>query len=312
MKYICLFFLLISSFCFGQHGKPVPGCTELYFRYVTETLAHDSMEGRLPGTASEKKSAFFISQEFRRMNCNKVKGITNQPFDYRSPDSITVIHSAGNVMMKVDCPKQDHFIVVSAHYDHIGQGKYHSKAPFSHEVHNGADDNASGVAMLLGLAAWAREHKKELKYDIVFVAFSGEEDGLYGSEYFLNHCPYDTARILCNINLDMVGRLDLQRPILRLDGVQDFASWDSVLPSDSAKGFLVQRRATIIAGGDDHIRFQEKGIPAFLVTTGLHSEYHTPADDCKRLNYSGMILIADYLEKLLLNMGRRDLVKLMR
>lgn len=310
MRKLFSFLLLLPSFLFGKTPNEKPACTQEYFRYIIGALSNDSMKGRLPGTAEESKAGKFIAGEFKNAGCKFKKKNTYFPFDYIAPDSSTVVHSFGNVMAKINT-RSDYAIVITAHYDHIGMGKYHSRAPFTNGIHNGADDNASGVAMMLALAGWCNEHKKELKYDMIFIAFSGEEDGLYGSVKYLRSGITDTSKILCNLNLDMVGRLDLMRPILRIDGALEYSAWDSVFPPDSASGFNAQRRMNIIAGGADHCSFLDVHIPAVLFTTGLHSEYHTPYDDMDKINFPGMVFIAEYIQQTLLNMfQRKDLISL--
>lgn len=302
-RLFCLL-LFIPGLVFAKTKTIQPAITETYFRYVIGTLAHDSMKGRLPGTAEETKAANFIAAEMKKAGCKPFSGNYFSPFSYTGPDSVTQIRSAGNVISRIDT-KSEYAIVISAHYDHIGMGKFHSKTPFTSGVYNGADDNASGVAMLLAMAGWCREHRKELKTDIIFVAFSGEEDGLYGSEYFIRNSPVDTSRILCNLNFDMIGRLDIPRPVLRVDAALEYSAWDSCLPPDSAKGFNVLRRENMIEGGADHCSFLHYHIPAVLFTTGLHSEYHTPSDDIDKINFSGMIYIGNYMTDILHLINRR-------
>lgn len=301
LSVVAWFVLLCSSALHAQQVKP--GLDEAYFRQVIGFMAGDSMKGRLPGTAEEKRAADFIAAQLKLAGCKPLKKKFIQPFSYQGPDS-ALTHSAGNVLGKIDT-RSAYCIVVSAHYDHIGMGKHHSKAPFSKQIHNGADDNASGVALLLGLAGWCSQNKHLLNYDVVFAAFSGEEDGLHGSDLFVRCGLADTSKILCNLNFDMLGRLDLLRPLLRIDGATDFSGWNTVLPPDSANGFLVMRRANLIKGGSDHCNFSDRHIPALLITTGLHSEYHTPEDDESRINYAGMNAIGEYLRTLMLNLQRR-------
>jgi hypothetical protein len=304
MKRLLFFFLLVSVRAFAQPDAVMPGCTEDYFRFVVGTLSHDSMEGRLPGTPQEKTAGKFIAGEFGRAGCKPIKKKNCFPFSYVGPDSQTVIQSYGNVMARIDT-KSKYTIVITAHYDHIGRGKYHSMSPFDHSVYNGADDNASGVAMMLGLAGWCNAHKRELNYDLIFIAFSGEEDGLFGSVEFLKSGLVDTAKILCNLNFDMVGRLDLSRPQLLLDGALDCASWDSVLPADTNNYFFSFRRVSTVKDGADHYTFLHHHIPAILFTTGLTNEYHTPNDDIRLVNFPGMVHLSEYLQELILNMNRR-------
>ncbi|HTF06023.1 MAG TPA: M20/M25/M40 family metallo-hydrolase [Bacteroidia bacterium] len=304
MKLIAIFCCLPILLFAQKQNTASPGCTPEYFRYVVETLAHDSMKGRLPGTPEEKKSAEFIAAEFRKTGCKPLrKKQYCFPFDYTNPDSV-ITHSTGNVIAKVDT-KSDYCIVITAHYDHIGAGKHHSNDPFSHAIHNGADDNASGVAMLLGLAAWCNEHKKDLQYDIVFAALSAEEDGLFGAKKFLSSDLIDTSKIICNLNFDMLGSLDRARPMLVADGALENSAWDSLLPRDTTASFFVQRSVNVVKGGADHCVFLDANIPSILFSTGLTGFYHRPTDDPSTINYEGMINISTYLQELLMKLNRK-------
>ncbi len=304
-----ILFCLFPFFLDAQHAEVAPSCTENYFKYVIGALAHDTMQGRLPGTTQEKQSAQFIAREFCKTGCPPLnKKQYCYPFEFKNADS-SITKSCGNVIAKLDT-KSKYIVVITAHYDHIGKGDHHSNDPFSHQIHNGADDNASGVAMLLGLAAWCNEHRKELKYDFIFAALSGEEDGLFGAQHFLNSGIVDTSKIICNINFDMVGHLDLMRPLVILDAALLFPTWDSILPVDSAATFLVQRKTNVIKGGADHCVFLERGIPAILISTGLTSHYHRPSDDIDTINFSGMVGISSYVQELILNLNRRKNLEL--
>lgn len=252
----------------------------------------------------EKKSACFIAHELKQTGSKPLRRKHFcYPFDYTGPDS-TMIHSCGNVVAKVNTPSE-YCIVITAHYDHIGHGEHHSNDPFDHSVHNGADDNASGVAVLLALSAWCNAHASELKYDVIFAALSGEEDGLFGSIALLHGSYIDTSRIICNLNLDMVGHLDQKRPLLVAEGALTFAAWDSVLPPDTNVNFFVQRNKVLIKGGSDHCTFIDAGIPAILFTTGLTAYYHRATDEVQNVNFSGMEKITAYLEELMSTLQRR-------
>lgn len=270
------------------------------------------MKGRLPGTPEEQKSACFIAGEFCRMNVSPLqKKQYCFPFTYKNPDSVSVL-SAGNVIAKIDT-KSDYCIVVTAHYDHIGYAKHHSGDPYVKGIHNGADDNASGVALLLGLAAWCKEHKSEMKYDIIFAALSAEEDGLYGASEFLKSSLIDTSKIICDLNFDMVGMLDQTRPLVLAEGALLHDGWDSILPNDSAGHFQLERRRIIIAGGADHCVFINAGIPAILFSTGLTPHYHKVTDDIERLNFDGIVYISVYMQEVMLSLNRRkNLVEIMK
>lgn len=299
-------FLLSQFLLISLSAQICPYPEESYYKYVISALAHDSMEGRLPGTSQEKKAAVFIENEFKKTKCIPVKKKQYAfPFDYKNPDSL-VVHSAGNVVAKIET-KSEYCIVVSAHYDHIGWGKHHSNEPFAKKIHNGADDNASGVAMLLSLAGWYSTHRDSLQYDIVFVAFSGEEDGLFGAKEFLKSGIIDTSRIVCNINLDMVGHLDLTRPILMAESATLFNQWDSILPAGTNNTFIVEKSGSLFKDGADHNVFLSAGIPGILFSTGLTQHYHRASDDETTINYQGMIAINQFIIASITNVQRRKL-----
>ncbi len=269
-----------------------------YYRHVIQTLAHDSMQGRLPGTSGEIKAASFIIEELKQTGCLPLKGkMYLQPFAYRNPDSV-LIKSSGNALACVNC-NATKTVIIGAHYDHLGMGKHHSRAPFSNAIHNGADDNASGVAMLLSLARWCTTHKKQLKYRIVFACYSAEEDGLWGSKYLLESNVIDTTTIATYINLDMVGHLNVTTPILKTEGLVEHPELDSLLMPDSLAGFAVRRADPIFTGGSDNYTFETHHIPGLSFSTGLTEQYHKPEDDVEHINFTGMEQIYNYLLHLL-------------
>ncbi len=190
---------------------------------------------------------------------------------------------------------RDGFIVVGAHYDHLGWGGDGSLAPGVHAVHNGADDNASGTATVLELAEeWGTRKSAPAGRGVLFALWSGEEEGLLGSEYWVAHPTLPLDRVVCNLNLDMVGRpkdalmtvgsantCAAFAPALR-DAREALAARGSDLrldtPQDSGLG----------GGGSDHMSFQNAKIPALFFFSGLHSDYHKPSDDADKLDYPRM------------------------
>ncbi len=282
--------MIIPIVSAAQHHVALPH----YHRYVIEALAHDSMQGRLPGTPAEAKAAAFILTCFKKAGCVPVKGKSYlQPFTYTNPDS-ALIQCVGNIIACVN-PKAKNTVVVGAHYDHLGMGRHHSRAPFSNAIHNGADDNASGVAMLLSLAQWCVAHQKELKYRMVFVSYSGEEDGLWGSKHLLGSKLIDTASIAMYINLDMVGHLNITTPILKTEGLVEHPELDTLLMADSLAGFNVRKADKVFEGGSDNYTFETHRIPGLSFSTGLTEQYHKPEDDVTLINFEGMQQIHRYL-----------------
>ncbi len=205
-----------------------------------------------------------------------------------------------NVAAQVFRKNNKKYIVIGAHHDHIGMGEMgnsRSKDPF---VHNGADDNASGVAMMLHMAKTLPNNKKFKKYNLLFVAFSGEELGLLGSKYFVNNCGIDTSKILCMINFDMVGRLNPENKTMVINGTGTSTYWNKRILK--IKPDTNQLKITTTEGGigaSDHTSFYLANIPAIHIFSGQHREYHMPEDDEALINYDGMALIENYTVQLI-------------
>jgi hypothetical protein len=177
-------------------------------------------------------------------------------------------------------------VILGAHYDHLGYGEDKNSLFTGKEllVHNGADDNASGVAALIELAKIikARGFKK---YNYIFVAFSGEELGLFGSKYFADHLPEKTGRVNYMINMDMVGRLNDSSKTITIGGFGTSPRWADLLDIRGASvHFKYDSSGT---GPSDHTSFYRKNIPVLFFFTGLHGDYHKPSDDAGKINYEG-------------------------
>ena len=190
-----------------------------------------------------------------------------------------------------DSNNENEYIVIGAHYDHIGT----KTVGDSILVCTGADDNASGVAGILEIAEKLCSEKK-LKYNILFAAFGAEELGLIGSGFFCNNPPVPLERIKLMINLDMIGRMDSSNhayistiePNDRLNAVADRIK-DSHPDINAVISLDNHLRNT------DHSSFYKKHVPAMSFTTGLHSAYHTPADTIGSINYRGEKLLLNYV-----------------
>ena len=180
------------------------------------------------------------------------------------------------------------YIVVGAHYDHLGMGGQNSgsRMPDTIAVHNGADDNASGVATLLEIAEEFAKRKTNNGRNIIFIAFGAEEMGLIGSSYFVNNSLVDLKSIKCMINLDMVGRLDKKSPVLTIAGTgtaEEFNEFLDKNKNDKIK-FVYSPGGF---GASDHSSFYMQDIPVLFFNTGAHADYHTPFDDVETINYDG-------------------------
>jgi hypothetical protein len=188
---------------------------------------------------------------------------------------------------------KNEYIVIGAHYDHLGMGiegsLYKGTEP---KVHHGADDNASGTAGVMELAEKFASIKNDLKRSIIFVTFSGEELGLIGSNYFVNNLPIPADKIDAMINLDMVGRL--RDDALTVYGTGTSTKWKEILNKKNKYKFNLAFNDEGF-GPSDHSSFYGKGIPVLFFFTGVHEDYHRPTDEAKLINSIGEDTVLHYV-----------------
>jgi aminopeptidase YwaD len=193
-------------------------------------------------------------------------------------------------------------VVLGAHFDHLGFGEDgNSLQPASSQVHNGADDNASGTAALLELARVLKTSGPR-NQNFLFIAFSGEELGLFGSKYFTEHPTIDLASVAYMINMDMVGRLSAQSGTLTVGGYGTSPAWGTAFGAAGKRGLykesLQYRFDSSGTGPSDHTSFYRKAVPVLFYFTGLHTDYHKPSDDADKINYEGLGHIVKHIQSL--------------
>ena len=293
LLFFIFLFLLVS--CKSEINK------ENQIKEDVAFLASDFLEGRQTGTRGEKEAAKYISNRFKELGLvpkgtkKFLQPFTFKPktnphdeikFDVNGDGTIT----GNNVMGLID-NKAENTIIIGAHYDHLGFGGEGSLYRDSIKaIHNGADDNASGVSILLNLAAKLK--KKNTKSNYLFMAFSGEEMGLLGSNYFVKNPTLDINKVSYMINMDMVGRLK-QDSSLAVYGTGTSPIFKQILKSHNDNFKLVQQESGV--GPSDHTSFYLADIPVLHFFTGQHEDYHKPGDDSDKLNYDGMNLISSYI-----------------
>lgn len=289
--FIILFFVVVSVCC-QSNGQSKSADTS-YLKFCIETLAADSMEGRKPGTTCDLKAANFIAGQLKSFKIKPL--LTNSYFQEFNYYYDSLWYHTRNVIAIINNKSADN-IIIGAHYDHLGFGGKRSRSYGKHEIHNGADDNASGVALMISIAHQLKKQNSK-KYNYIFVAFSGHEDGLFGSSYFTESNIVDSNSVKLMINLDMIGRADKLNPAVFM------ASNDSVwmAKAHSSVKQLEIKSKDLPAG--DHIAFAGKHIPVLCYTTGIHDDYHKVTDDAQYINYSGMNLFREYLLYLLKNLN---------
>ena len=176
------------------------------------------------------------------------------------------------------------YVVIGAHYDHLGRGGEGSGslAPRSGDIHYGADDNASGTAGVLELARVFSKQSPRPKRTIIFMAFSGEEEGLLGSNHYVNHPLLPLASTVAMINMDMIGRMKDRR--LVIGGVGTAEEWRNIIGADTEKLFQLTLNEDGF-GPSDHSSFYGKQVPVLFFWTGTHNDYHKPSDTFEKINY---------------------------
>ncbi|MDX1638722.1 MAG: M20/M25/M40 family metallo-hydrolase, partial [Balneolaceae bacterium] len=234
-----IFLALLSCRSPVDKPKPLsPAITPGDIRSHIEFLAGDSLEGRATGSAGEAVAANYIADHFEHYGLIPA-GDDNTYFQlfrvntassgspHSIPDDTTgqqrVSRNVAGIVRGTEIP--DEYLVIGAHYDHLGMGGPGSLARNTSRIHNGADDNASGTAGLLELAHYFSERKP--RKNVLFVAFSAEEIGLIGSQHFVDHPPAATEQMAAMINLDMIGRL--QNNKLLIFGTGSSSRWDGLI-----------------------------------------------------------------------------------
>lgn len=196
-------------------------------------------------------------------------------------------------------------VVLGAHFDHLGYGEDGNSMVRTGErlIHNGADDNASGTAALLELSRILKSSKAK-NNNYLFIAFSGEELGLYGSKYFTEHPTIDLSKVNYMINMDMVGRLSDSTKTLAIGGYGTSPVWSKwINPNEKGRAFEIKLDSSG-TGPSDHTSFYRKDIPVLFFFTGQHKDYHRPSDDAPLINYEGLLNIVNYINRLVTNLNK--------
>ena len=260
-------------------------------------LSSDLLEGRATGSPGEALAAAYIAERFEEIGLEPgtEKGY-EQPFRFRysaNPHATDAgeAMTGRNVVGLLD-NGAERTVVIGAHYDHLGYGGTGSLQPGDSLIHNGADDNASGVAALLEIARQLKAADDQ-QNNYLFVAFSGEELGLHGSKYFVQNATVPLEEINYMINLDMVGRLGAERT-LAVNGTGTSPVWETALDAAAEQADVRLTRHASGLGPSDHASFYLEDVPVLHLFTGQHTDYHKPGDDSHLINYEGLHDIASF------------------
>ncbi|MBG83209.1 MAG: hypothetical protein CMJ40_01540 [Phycisphaerae bacterium] len=201
----------------------------------------------------------------------------------------------------------DEWLVIGGHYDHLGTGYVGSRSRGNNDYHNGADDNASGIASILVLAdrlSQTADMNDADRRSVLFIGFGAEEAGLHGSDFFVENPPIDLDSVTCMLNFDMMGRLGKNG--LQLLGTGTAEEFDEMLPRLVSETTMVVNATPSGTGPSDHTNFYNKDVPVLFFFSGVTDEYHTPDDEAWTVNPEGAIAIVDLAEDLAEELITRD------
>jgi hypothetical protein len=304
-KLLALCFLVILASCASTRWSASGSDRDQMLADITY-LADDKLEGRTFGSQGEMKAGDYIAKRYKQLSLKPHgdNGTWFQTLTVKAPNPHTIefgqkgeegAKSGRNVIgfLNHDAP---YTIILGAHYDHLGYGHSGSLHAGEPAIHNGADDNASGVALILEMAQRLAQQKK---FNYLFIAFTGEENGLWGSNYFCKNPTFDLSKISAMLNFDMVGRMENKK--MAVNGTGTSPAWNDLLDVSNIYGLRITKSESGI-GPSDHTSFYLLDIPAIHFFTGAHEDYHKPSDDVHLINAEGMEMVADMLSKMILMM----------
>lgn len=294
--------LLIGSLTAGESQQFDP----VKISEHVKTLSSDAMKGRGTGKDGEKLAADYIQSQFKKLKL-KPQGENKtylQAFPFKGGAHGEGEAGVGNNIAAFLDNKAATTIIIGAHYDHLGTGDQGSSldANPQEKIHNGADDNASGVAGVIELARFLSTNKVTEKTNFLFLCFSGEELGLFGSKYFTEHPTIELSTVTYMLNMDMIGRLDPQTKVLMVNGTGTSPVWEPLVKKLESENIKVKTDSSG-TGPSDHTSFYLKNIPVLHFFTGSHGDYHKPSDDWDKINYKGEADVLTFISKLILELN---------
>jgi len=291
-------------------GGPLAAQSPSHLLDDVKYLSDDALEGRLTGSPGADTAAAYLARRFAAVGLTPPATGWFQEFVV-APDAPAAYHLAIGglkgrnvigILPGFDRKLRNEAVVVGAHYDHLGRGGPFALDPDSTgAVHNGADDNASGTAALIEIARLLA--LRPPARTVVFVAFSGEEEGLLGSAFYVQHPAVPLARTIAMVNLDMVGRLRNDRLIVY--GVGSAMELPALLDSlDRTAGFDLKTQGDGY-GPSDQSSFYAAKRPVLHFFTDLHEDYHRATDDWQKINADGLKRVADFAEAVVASLADR-------
>ncbi len=270
-------------------------------------LASDKLHGRGSGTEDERKAAAYIAEQFKQIgltpqgdNKSWLNHFTfkqsNNPHEISDPNAPTL--NCNNVIGFLD-NGAEYTIAIGAHYDHLGMVDGEGSSLEAHpenKIHNGADDNASGVAGVIELARYFKNNGKTEPFNFLFLCFSGEELGLIGSKRFCENPTYPLSKLNYYLNMDMIGRFREEKGLV-IQGVGTSDLFPQIIQYSPTKIKITLDSSG--TGPSDYTSFYLKQVPVLGFFSGAHSDYHKATDDVGKINLDGEVKILDYIAEII-------------
>jgi aminopeptidase YwaD len=297
-------FFLLFVLCFSTEKsfpQTTSAITESDLRLRMNILASDSLAGRRTGEPGAEKAARYIASEFKRIGLVPMSpgksyfqyyDFSEKAFDSTKKEKTKAMNVIGYLPGN-DKKLKDELVIIGAHYDHLGMGGKNALDTVK-AIHYGADDNASGTTGVLELAEYYSKHRNTLKRSLLFISFSGEEEGLFGSINYTKNPLISLEKTQAMINMDMIGRL--KDSILIIEGMGSSPYWKTLMDSLKHDNFVMRYKPDGV-GPSDHSSFYRKNIPVLFYFTGLHKDYHKATDTKDKINYVGEVEVLDLVRR---------------
>ena len=279
--------------------KAMESITAAELKEHVDRLADDTFEGREAGSRGGNAAAGYIVDRLRRFELAPagIGGAYFQPFDGGYRNILALIEGS-------DPQLKQEVIVVGAHFDHVGYGSQrNSYGPWGY-IHNGADDNASGTAGLLEIAAAFKEAAFQPKRSILLAFWDAEEKGLLGSTHWANSPTMDFSRVKCLINADMIGRLTNNR--VEVYGSRSAPGFRRLVSEANREAALDLDFTWTMKDDSDHWPFFQRNVPILMFHTGMHKEYHRPSDDAHLINQQGIERVSRLMFTTIVNLAMQE------
>jgi hypothetical protein len=264
-----------------------------------DVLADDTMEGRETGSRGGRAAANYVLKSFERLGAAPAGdgGTYFQSFNAASRNILGLVEGS-------DPRLKDQTIVIGAHYDHVGYGTArNSFGPFGY-VHNGADDNASGVAALLELLDAIKRLPTPPRRSLLFACWDAEEGGLFGSRHWVGHPTRPLSQVVMDVNLDMIGRM--KKGQLEIIGSRTAPGLRRLVSEANGEGPATLVFDWKLKPDSDHWPFYERRVPFLFFHTGLHGDYHRPSDDTHLINHDGLAAVTRVIFEFTMQLADSD------